>query len=276
MRGFMITVLSVSLIMVLIVLATSLSNTQLSTDRALKEPLPLIYAAFLLDDIGHDFNQMVGPGIVQNETNSSITLTLTDSIHGYNHTWDMLSYDTFLTNEVASRTASNISTNLTNLTGGMMTLFIDEDYNYTNDHIRNESLFTRSGGTNATAYYINVTVTAVRTNMTHMAFNESGTMNVTIRYTDVNGTSVENGSVFPNQQNIMELDYAGGGSLTITVGSHTGNSGSLLMKATGISADTSWTAVLPRINASKKMGYEYDATIDYVQGNVEKRCRIGE
>jgi hypothetical protein len=258
------------------VLATSHSNTQLSTDRSLKEPLPLIYAAFLLDDIAHDFNQIVWPEMAFDERNDSMMVSVTDTLHGYNHTRDISVYGMFISNEVASRTASNISANFTNLTGGVMRLFIDEDYVYTNDHGNSTSLFTRSGGTDVSAYYVNVTVTAVRANITHMAFDDNGTMNVSIRYTDVNGTSVEEGRVFPVQQSTLRLDYAAGGSLAITVGPSSGADGSLRMQATGTEATTSWAAVLPPQNATKKVGYEYDATIAYSQGKVGKRCRIGK
>lgn len=275
MRGFVITILSVSLIMILVVLAMSIHNTQLSTERALLEPLPLTYAAFLLDDVAYEFNSMVGPQIRLTETNDSMKLTLADSLHDYNHSADMSDYGAFLQGDVAERTASNITTNLTNLTSGVITVFIDEDYVYTNNHTRNESLFTRSGGTGATSYEINITIAAGGANITHMAFNDSGTMNVTIRYTDLNGTGVEGGRVFPGNSNTFRLDYAGG-SMTVTIGPQSGNDGSLRMKAAGIGADTAWTAVLPQLNATKRMGYEYDATIDYVQGKVAKRCRIGK
>ncbi len=275
MRGFVITLLSVSLIMILVVLALSLSDTQLSTDRALKDPLPLTYAAFLMDDAGHGLNSIVGPRMGFSETNSSMVLSVADTLSGYNYTPAIVGYGAFLSDEVAPQTASIISVNLTNMTNGVTTLSIDSDYSYSNDHNQNSSLFTRGGGTGASAYFINVTVTAVRANLTPMVFT-NGTLNVTIQYTDVNGTSVENGSVFPNQQNTLTLYYLGGGRLTITVGPQNGNSGSLMMQATGTGASTSWAAVLPPLNATDEVGYQYNATIDYVQGGVEKKCRIGE
>jgi hypothetical protein len=276
MKGFVITILSVSLILIVIVLSMSLRNFQLSTERALIEPLPLIYSAFLLDDVAYEFNSIVGPQIRFDERNDSTRVTLTDSINGDNHSSEINAYSTFLASEVAARTASNITANFTNLSSGMIRLFIDEDYVYTNNHTSNESLFTRANGTNATSYDINITITAVRTNITHMAFNDNGTMNVTIRYIDLNGTGTEQGRVFPNQGNTLTLFYVGGGSVTLTIGPESGNSGSLKINTVGIGADTAWSVVLPPLNATKKMGYEYDATIDYIQGNVEKRCRIGK
>lgn len=276
MRGFVITILSMSLIMMLVVLAMSHRNTQLSTERSLIEPLPLIYAAFLLDSVAYEFNSMVGPQLDLREGNESMNVTVKDILQSHNYSAEINGYDAFLSGEVADRTASSISANFSNLSGGVITLFINEDYTYTNDHTTNESLFTRENGTGATLYDINFTITAVRANVTHMDFNSSGTMNVTIIYTDLNGTDTEQGSVFPNQPNTFRVDYANGGSMTITIGLVSGNSGSLRMKTDGIGADTTWSTVLPPLDVTKKMGYEYDAIINYTQGNVNLFRRIGK
>jgi hypothetical protein len=109
-----------------------------------------------------------------------------------------------------------------------------------------------------------------------MEFNESGTINVTIEYTDLNGTTVEEGSVFPDRTNTMRVEYIGGSSMTITIGTINGESGSLSMESTGIRAETAWTVVLPQVNATKKTGYEYDAMINYTQGPVNIFRRIGK
>jgi len=276
MRGFVITILSVSLIMILVVLSMSIYNAQLGTERALMEPLPLIYGAFLIDDVAYELNSIIGPQIRLIEANDSVKVVVIDTLHGYNHSGEISSYGAFMSGEVADRTASNITANFTNLTGGMIKVFINEDYIYINDHTQNESLFTRAGGTGAKSYEINITVPGVRADVTHMAFNGSGTMNVTIRYTDMNGTGVEEGSVFPGQPNTFRVNYTGGSSILVAVGPESGNDGSLRIEAPGTGAGTSWAAVLPQLNATKRMGYGYDATISYVQGRVAKSCRIGK
>jgi|GEM_PF-4091579 len=274
MRGFVITLLAVSLVLILVMLSMSLSDTQLSTDRAIKDPLPLMYGAFLLDDVGHNLNSIVGPGMVFSETNSSTGISVADTLSGYNYTPAIVGYGAFLSDEIAPQTASSITTNLTNLTNGVTSLNMDGNYAYSNDHNQNVSIFTKAGGTGASAYFINATVTAVRTNVTPMAFT-NGTMNVTIDITDINGTYMQSGSVSPDQQNTLVLYYSGA-SLTITVGPQGGNSGSLLMQALGTNAAVSWAAILPPLNSSDRIGYAYNATIDYAQGAVEKRCAIGE
>ncbi len=276
MRGFIITMLSVGLILLLVTLALSFRNAQLSTERALLEPLPLIYASTLVDDIAFELNSIVGPDITINEANSSMEIGIKDTLHGVNHSAQISSYKSFISDEVASMAASNITLNLTNMSNGMVAVFINGDYEYSNNHTSNESVFTRKGGTGATLYEINLTTTAVRANTTDMEFDTGGTLNVTIRYTDLNGTVIEEGAVFPNHAHLLRVEYASGSSLEVEVGPQSGNDGSLRIQSKGISTEVSWAAVLPPINETMKMGYEYDATIEYVQGKAAKRCRIGK
>lgn len=276
MRGFVITILSVSLIMVLVALAMSLRNIHAGTERSLMEPLPLIYASFLLDDVAYELNSLVGPGLALNETNDSIRLAISDSLHTANHSAEILAYRRFLESEVADSTVSNITVDFTNLTGGTISLSIDGDYSYANDHNASEALFTRSDGTGATSYDINFTVYSVRQNVTHMEFNSSGTLNVTIHYTDLNCTATEQGAVFPGSHNSLLVVYPNGTSMEVSVGAVGGNSGSLKLKATGPGADVSFSVVLPPLNETRKLGYDYNATIAYVQGRVAKHCRIGK
>ncbi len=48
------------------------------------------------------------------------------------------------------------------------------------------------------------------------------------------------------------------------------------MNTSGINADTVWAATLPPISATKQLGYEYDATMNYTQGQVSLVKRIGK
>ncbi len=276
MRGFVITILSIGFMILIVMLAMSLRNAYLATERSLLEPLPLLYPAFLLDDLAYEFNALVGPGISFNQTNASTAVSITDTLHSYNHSADILAYESFIEEEVAERTTSGIDANFSNMTGGTMRVFINGDYEYVGDEGGSRVRFFRDGGSGASSYEINVTVYSVRENVTHMQFNESGTMNVTIRYTDLNGTGVEQGSVFPDQDNYFAVGYPNGTGIAVTAGIMGGNPGSLAISASGTWAEASFTVILPPLNATRKLGYEYDATIDYSQGPVSVSRRIGK
>lgn len=276
MRGFVITMISMSLILILMALSMSLRSSHDATERVLIEPLPLLYAAFLLDDTAYEFNSIIGPEIAFNETNESLSISVKDTIHANNHSSDVMAYSAFLGSEVAGRTESNISTNFTNMTGGTVRLFLNEDYEYSNDHGMSEISFTKDGGTGAASYEISFAVYSLRQNVTHMAFNESGTMNVTIHYTDLNGTDTEEGSVFPNDFNVFEVQYPNGTRFVVSTGMVGGNPASMRLKTYGTWAEVSWTARLPPLNETVRRGYEYDATIEYSQGPVKISRRIGK
>ena len=85
MKGFVITILSISLIMILVTLIFSLQNAQLSTERALIEPLPLMYGSAISDNVAYQLNSVVGPSISANESNSSTILSVNDTLQPYNY-----------------------------------------------------------------------------------------------------------------------------------------------------------------------------------------------
>ncbi|MEW6722955.1 MAG: hypothetical protein AB1324_06860, partial [Candidatus Micrarchaeota archaeon] len=270
MRGFVITVMSMALILALIMLALSLRNAQLAADRALAGPLPLVYASFLTEGAAMGLNDIVGPSIYIEPRNGSVLVRLSDSLHDADHSGELAAYGDFLSGELSSRTASEIRANLSNISGGKVTVFINDAYIYTNDHLTNTTLFTRDGGTGASAYDINVTVTAVRANVTEMAFDEDGTMNVTVRVTDLNGTEVFQGAVLPDGANELTVEYANGARVAVSAGRKGGNDGSLEIESSGIGAAFAFEALLPPQNETERIGYEYDAMIDYAQGGIRK------
>jgi hypothetical protein len=158
----------------------------------------------------------------------------------------------------------------------MMRLYIDQNYVYTNNHASNEMLFTRSGGTNATAYNVSFTTAGVRSSVSPITFNASGNLNVTISYIDLNGTGTETGIVSGTQQNQLVVTYVNGSNVTVSIGMESGNGSSLDMKASGINASISWSATLPPLNASTEPGYMYDAIINYTQNQVSWTGRMGK
>ncbi len=277
MKGFVITLTTVGLIALMVLLALSLRNSQLATERSLVDPLPLLYASAIVDDSAVALNSILGPSLSIYEDNSSVRILVSDRLYPRNYSSDITAFERFLSNDLSARTASNISANMTNLSAGTSRMYINEEYLYTNDFIQAETQFIRTGGaTGASSYEVNITVPAVRGNVTETGFNESGPLNVTIRVTDLNGTFVTQGGVYPGATNTLSIDYLVGNSVVITAGNVGGNSGGLDINANGVDIRTSWLASLPPQNASRKLGYDYDATIDYVQGRVSKNSRIGK
>ncbi len=276
MKGFVITILSVSIIMLIVVLSMSLRNSQLSTERSLAEPMPLVYSSFLVDNAALELNSIIGPYLSFSQRNDSTHIIISDTLSSYNYSNEIFSFDTYLTSEIASRTASNITTNYTNITSGTNRVFIDQDYIYTKDYNSRMSLFTKSGSTSAIAYNLNYTLPALRSSVSHMVLHNNATLNITILYTDLNGTGVEQGSIYPYETTALTVSYVNGCNVIITAGIISGNNGSFQIKGTNCLLSPTYEVILPPINESKKLGFDYDATIDYVQGKVRKTTLIGK
>ncbi len=275
MKGFVITIVSVSLILLLVLLSSSLRNSHLSMERALTEPQALSYAAFLFDDVAEDVNSIAGPEITLMETNSSMNIQIKDSIPKENYSGELSDYEGFLETKIANQTHAYIDANFSNMSSGAVLVSINEDYTYENDPATGEMLFTSQGGTGATSYYITVMVSETRQNFTSFDFNENGDLNVTIEYKDLNGSLTETGKLFSDVPNSLDVVYADNSSLYIDIGKKDGNDGSLWIKAENTTASVDWYVTLPPIDSTKRIGYAYDATMEYVQGGVKVSRRIG-
>lgn len=275
MRGFAITLVAVSLIALLVMLSTSLHGSYLSMERALLEPQPLIHASFLFETVAHDIHSIVGPDMIFYLGNESFGILFFDVIPSENFTADLSEYESFLEGTIANETHASIDVNVSALTPENMEVTINEDYSYIRDQ-NDTVLFVSSGGTGATFYGINITVVETRANVTPFSFSPGGDLNVTLMYSDLNGTITESGTVFSDAVNVFWVNYSGGGELIIEVGKVSGSDGGFSVEAEDVDADLNLFVSLPPLDASKKMGYEYDATMDYLQGDMWISRRIGK
>lgn len=276
MKGFVITLISVSLIVILVVMAISLRNEELRSQRVILEPLPLIYSNFYFDSVAQGVNKIAGPELELQENNTSTIIRISDRIETDNHSQELANFADFVSGDFAQRTQSNISMNLTNITNGTNRVFIHEDYIYINDHNTNQSNFTKEGGTGARRIEIQYSIGAVRSNVTSPVFSENGTMNMSFIITDLNGTINESGSGYANQVTTMTIEYIGGCQISIRIGRINSNDGSYSISTTNCEIDYSAQIEAEPLNFEKKYGYQYDATMNYSQGKIEKSGRIGK
>jgi hypothetical protein len=274
MRGFIITIVSISLIAILVVFSTVLHNSYLSMERVLLLPQPLTYTAFLFANVADNVHDIAGPELVQTPSNTSLRIWISDTLPNGNFSSDLSDYESFLEGELANSTNSVISANFSRLRPENMTFTINELYTYTIE--AGDMIFTAPGGTQATEYDIVVTTDGVRDIITWFTFNSSGDMNVTITYTDLNGTEIASGTVYSNIVNRLLVTYEGGHKIEVTVGSVKGESGSLWIEPDGVNSTYRFYVDLPPINESEKKGYSYDADLDYNQGKIGKSTKIGK
>ncbi len=274
MKGFLVSLISVALIAILFMFSNALHSNYVSMDRAIAAPQPVTYAAFIFDEAGDDVNAIVGPEISFSEANDSLSLWISDSVPGINYTDELADYESFLEGEVAEAAHATIDANLTNLSSLDVEVLINGEYEYRSD--QQKMVFTAPGSTGATDYEINISVFQTRGNLTSFAFDPGGDLNVSLRYTDSNGTMVESGRLHSNTSNTFMATYEGGGSLDITVGLVSGEDGSLRIEPQDAEAHFSWHAELPKPDPDKAIGYEYDAVMEYCQSDVLMSRNIGK
>jgi len=276
MKGFIMMVVSVALISLLVVFAASLHESHLEMERALAKPQALDYAAFFFDDTADSLNSLLGPEIALNKTNATTTLKISGLLPVKNSSADLAQYETFLEGRFANQTGALADANFSNMSGGRVSLIINEKYFYSADPASKDMIFSAQNSTNASSYSLVVTTDFARGNYVPFNFSSGGDLAVDIRFSDASGSMVWSGKVYSNQQNRMDMNYSDGSTLSIEIGRTHGSDGSLWMRNTGASpAEVSWSAILPKADSDKRFGYEYNASLSYVQGPIRVARRIG-
>ena len=275
MRGFIITLATSGIILLLVLYSNTLRDSYRGMERALAEPQSLTYGAALFDDISAEVNSIAGPSVSFAEANDSLGVQITDTLPKSNYSAQLNAYEAFIEGTLANRTRTTIDANLSNLRTGTVTMRINQDYAYSAAPQGGEMSFTRSGGTNATAYYINISVVKSRVAYVPFTFNPSGDINVTVRYTDLNGTILASGAVLSSGTDFMQVTHDVG-SVRVSFGRKSGNNGAVWTNATNVSASLSMLATLPPLNSSKRLGYSYDDTLSYQQGKVSIFRNLGK
>ncbi|MBU0592051.1 hypothetical protein KKF81_05020 [Candidatus Micrarchaeota archaeon] len=277
-KGFVITLVTLALVSLLLVFATALHNGYLSMERAIVDPQALMYTSFLFDSVAHDTNNIAGPEILITQTSGNAGIWISDSVPGENYSSKLSEYEDFLETTFANQAHATINADFSNMSSDSLVLTINENYVYRNNISTSEVFFSSNEeSTDAMAYYINITVLKIREELAGFTFDPDGDMNVTVRYTDYNGTYEESGTVYSNQINTFQADYADGEYMELNAGSKNSKYGTLWIQATeNTTASFSYYVVLPAQEEDDKINYKYNATLDYVQGKISMNRAIGK
>jgi hypothetical protein len=242
-------------------------------ERALIEPLPLIYAASATDSIAHNLNKIIGPGIDIEETNISTIVVIRDTMDPFNRSVNIGQFENYIENYFADATHSAISLNFSNISDEIIRVYLNERCTYTNNHEDPEIIFTPDSDAMASAYEINFTTPKVRLNISKPGNDVGGDIEVTLHYTDLNGTEDDTVTLNSDENNTYRIEYVDGTNIQIMVGMIDGSV--VITSSTKNTIGTLvLTAVLPTPEVDTRIGYCYDAQINYVQGDVRKVTQI--
>jgi hypothetical protein len=275
MKGFILSIAAVTLILLLVLLFTNLNDLARDIDRSLEEPRPLSHSANVVASIGYEIAKIAGPNIRIREQNNSIILLFNDSFPKSAFQSQLASYVDFVERNLSQVVHATIDINESNLTDSQLEISIMDNYLYENNYSKNTVLFgsaNSSAGTDASAYIINITTVQYRFSVQPFSFG-SGDMNVTVKYSDLNGTVSENGLLQSAAQNKMIINYYYGNAssqLEITLGKTGNRTGALYVEGVNATVAFSVQATLPIQNASVPVSYKYGALINYAQSNINK------
>ena len=276
MKAFVLSISAISLVLTLVIFFNLLNTQSAEFERALAEPVPMIYANMVVSSIGYEIASICGPSMNMIENNDSIMLMINEELPKESYANTLLSYVNFISGNFSDAVHADISVNITNLTNGSIRSYLFEDYIYENNYSEDNTIlfgtWDEEGSTNATEYVINISVLKYRSTVNSFSFG-SGDMNVTINYKDLNGTISENGFLNSAGSNIFSISYNYASALStveVELGKVGNRSGALFVTDINASSTLGLEIRIPEQNASKQIHERYEAMINYVQGNVNK------
>ncbi len=276
-KGFIFSVIAISFMMLLILLATTMANEYWESERVTSAPVPNVYAAASLDNIGILFADTLLPDSSVTTTNVSSVVYIADYLPRQSNSSQISGLKTFAEGSLANSMHAQISVNTTQVQSSALSVSLMDNYFFESTMNNNSTMVFRSAenasSTNATQYNITFSVSDFRTSVSDFSYSGNGSMNVTIIYSDKNGTASTSGSLNPNAANHFVIDYVSGKADIIIGRVDRGSShhnGALMMNLTNESATYSFTAEVPVPSKDASSLIVFPIPMTYTQGGITK------
>jgi len=214
-RGFVFSIIAVSFMLLLMVLATVAASQYMESERLLAAPLPLIYSAATLDNVGHELADAVLPVASVTPSNDSVRVLIADSVPRPDSGYELASIKSFAEGGLAQSLHATISVNTSEVDNGSLSLKVLDGFAYGNSLNGTSEVFftplengTASGAAN---YSITISTDEFRDSESFFTWDTAedttGDMNVTLVYSDMNGTFTDSGMLRPDIANRMTMTY---------------------------------------------------------------------
>ena len=265
-KGFVITVSTLLMLMVIIMFSQSSQRITKESNRAVIDTEMIDSASYMFDDVAEDLKGMLGPQVSISRNISESNITIIEQLpRSIDDNALLSSYGSFISN-YSEKINSNISLNFSSITNGSLLIFRNGL-----EYDRNSSLlqfYYPNGDTNASAYEIGIFSNGYRTTENISSLQQSGATKLVIHYLDLNGSIEASGSFDPNVLGTYRINYENPlGSLVIKVGNLSGSVGGIRIEDDGLQAGINITA---RGGWNDSLGYAYNAGMNYTQLNVSK------
>ena len=282
MKGFIFSIIAISFMLLLITLAITMSNEYWETERVSAQPQPLSYAAATLETVGKLFCDVSLPDAGVSSDNSSLNIRVADSVPRSGNGGQLSALKSYVEGDLADSLHADISVNTSQVDNSSLRVALADSFAYENGKNGTREVFfgtiTNASSTGATRYSLNISVNEFRRSVGAFTFIPGGDMNVTIRYTDKNGTVESSGKLNSNAPNTMTFDYGTNvstGSLEVIIGRVDRGpdryEGALWMNASNTtSVDFAFGAALPLQPSNRSSFIVLPLEMRYVQGGITK------
>jgi hypothetical protein len=281
-KGFVFSIIAISFMLLLILLATTMANEYWESERVAVKPVPNTYASTSLGNIGNLAADILLPTASVNKGNASTIISITDYLPRQSDIYQLSELKTFAEGALANSLHAAISVNTTPVENGSLDVRIMDGYAFQSTMYNSSSMVFRgvanASSTNATRYNVTISVNDYRGSVSDFSnYSGNGSVNVTVVYTDENGTSQTDVSLNPvnlGLGNHLVINYLSGGKVDIFIGRVTQNGSyyddALSMNLTNEAAVYSFTAEMPAQPPDSSSLIVFPVQMTYTQGGVQK------
>ena len=272
-KGFIASIIAMSLVAILVLLWIQLQVAALEFESTITSSQPIIYPRYYFDNVFNDVRSIAGPSTLSLvETNTSFSIVIGEKLPKANFTGQLDTYKNFLEATFSATAHANFSANFSNLTDGTYELSIGNlqfSLNYTNQSANSLSFGpANSSGINITRYDINVTVSKYRASRTQFVDNPAGDLNITLIYSDLNGTVAETKLLNSNAVSSSRVTYTDGSFVDINIGSPAKKA--LFYVADNAASPAFVFVATLSLNESVDLRPGYLALLNYTQSSVSR------
>jgi hypothetical protein len=280
-KGFVFSLIAVLFMMLLILMAATMADEYAENERVEALPVPNSFAAASLDNVGTLAADLLLPNASVTDTDNGTTIWVSDTLPRQVNQTQLSGLQSYAQGQLAYSQHAVITMDTSQVLNNSLSLLMMDDFMFQSTLNNSPTMVFRSLGngssTNATSYNITISVADNRSSVSGFTF-PGGTLNVTLAYTDNNGTVVTGGSLNPSALNHFSINYASGVRADIYIGmvSQNGSSynGALMMDLgndiTNETAAYSFSAQLPPQPSSSHDVMVFPVQMTYTQGDVEK------
>jgi len=281
MRAFVFSIIAVSFMMLLILMAAATSRGYAEMERSFIEPQAVGYSSAILDYVGRQFVLILLPEAVIEDGNGSITVRIADRVPRQDVSDALNELRSFIAINLSQLTHANISANTPLVNGSYIEVLAADRFSYKNG-INNERKFFFGrvpGSTGVRDYQLNISVEDYRSAEMPFTWDPAGDVNVTVYYTDYNGTDLARGTLRSNSSNHFSLSYGNGSTLDLTVGrinlDGSWCDGAILMNVTN-STEAAFTlaAELPSQPSDSVSLFVFPVQLTYSQDGIYKAANV--